>query len=218
MDWQAFWDRKAGESGVDGIGRSSSSIADTFELLAHIARTLDLRTSDSLLDVGCGNGELGIHLKYIVQRYLGLDVSMEQLDVLDRRCPSCEWLNEDARELVESVGVGWGKALYASTLQYLDDMAGVEQAIREAHRVLKPGGRVLFSMNPDIHMREWYMEGIPEDRAESREAATAAVWFDPQGLRELVERCGFANAHIAVLPHSLFQAAYMFDVVAEKAQ
>jgi predicted TPR repeat methyltransferase len=219
VDWALFWNAKAEQPGAHGIGRSSSTLSDTFELLAHVSRALKLTRDDALLDVGCGNGTMGAHLTRVCAAYTGVDVAQHQMAIF-KATHAPQYVNlvlADARALPTSMTGAYDKVLYASTLQYMDDMNGVVRAIQEAARVLAPGGRALFSMNPDVRQRARYIEGIPADREDSLSAATAAVWFDPVALEHLVLSCGFARARHCHLPRNVWQSTYQFDVVAEKA-
>jgi ubiquinone/menaquinone biosynthesis C-methylase UbiE len=218
MYWGGFWDMKASEGGASGIGRAGSHPAETFDLLAHITRVLDLGPADGLIDVGCGNGTLGVHLSRVCGGYTGVDISVEQLsDFRAKHAPVyVNLIPADARQLPRAMTGLYQKALYGSTLQYMPSMEGVRQAVREAARVLCSGGRALFALNPDAQFRTRYIEGIPANRPSSVQAAAQALWFVRLDLMRLIAECGFRNVERCWLPESVFQAGYMFDIVATK--
>ncbi len=138
----------------------------------------NLKPTDSVLDVACGTGDLTLkfaralrmqNAKCKVQndaRVLGLDYTFEMLPIAYRKSATINhqrstinspilWLNGDAMHLplpdacVDVVSIAFG----------IRNVADPQLAIREFHRVLRPGGRVIileFSLPNNPVLRALY--------------------------------------------------------------
>jgi ubiquinone/menaquinone biosynthesis C-methylase UbiE len=115
------------------------------ELRRAIAERLDLRPTDALLDVGCGTGTALFELAGSVARAVGVDLSEEMLEVARSRTrPGVELLHADATALpFEDATFDAYRA--ERIYQHLADPLA---ALREARRVLAPGGRLVVA-DPD---------------------------------------------------------------------
>ena len=100
----------------------------------------------TVLDFGCGNGENSVLLARRKARVIGLDVSASLLQLARRRLAlsgmpgGAEFIASSAHDVAlpaESVDVVFGIAI----LHHLD----LALVAREVWRVLKPGGRAIFS-------------------------------------------------------------------------
>lgn len=107
-------------------------------------------------DLGCGTGQVATALAPNVARVVAIDASAEMLAAARRRlrdAPNVEVRRGDLEALPLEDGV-LDVAITALVLHHLPDPAA---AIREAARVLKPGGRLLvIDMLP--HDREEYKQ------------------------------------------------------------
>ena len=128
-------------------------------LTAHAWSTLARRFSEAvpsseplrLLDVGCGTGHSRQIYAARSRAYFGLDVSLVSLQVARRRSrvPGEEkpggWLRGDAFRLPFGDSA-LDAVAFSSVLHHLPDRPA---ALREAHRVLRAGGRV-FAFDPNL--------------------------------------------------------------------
>jgi demethylmenaquinone methyltransferase / 2-methoxy-6-polyprenyl-1,4-benzoquinol methylase len=93
---------------------------------------------DRVLDSCCGTGDLAVEAERRGGRVVGLDFSEPMLERARRKSGAIEWVRGDALALpfgdseFDAVTVGFG-------VRNLSDLEG---GLREAARVLRPGGRI----------------------------------------------------------------------------
>jgi ubiquinone/menaquinone biosynthesis C-methylase UbiE len=109
-----------------------------------LLEVLQVQPNDYVLDIGCGTGRLGLHVAAGLSpqgRFLGLDPLDERINIANSKSKPANvqfqvGVGEDLGELdCESVDVVYLSAVF----HWITDKEG---ALREIHRVLKPGGRV----------------------------------------------------------------------------
>jgi len=113
---------------------------------AAILRHYGLGEDDMLVDVGCGSGRLAIPLSRTHRGgYLGTDLVPDLLAYARGRCARPDWRFERAKGLrIPAADARADMVCFFSVLTHLLH----EQSylyLEEARRVLKPGGRIVFS-------------------------------------------------------------------------
>lgn len=101
----------------------------------------------TVLSLGCGSGEDSGYLKKQgAARSVGMDISKGLIAIAKKDHPECEFVVGDMEQLPFSDGEF--DLVYSSfALHYLSTY---EKAFNEAHRVLKPGGILVFSAGHPI--------------------------------------------------------------------
>jgi SAM-dependent methyltransferase len=119
---------------VDSHARRSAANSAAF-LLPH------LREADVLLDLGCGPGSVTLDLAGRVERAVGVDAAPEAIDrarraATEREVDDCDFVVADVYRLPFADGT-FDVVFAHQLLQHLADRPA---ALREAARVLRPGG------------------------------------------------------------------------------
>jgi ubiquinone/menaquinone biosynthesis C-methylase UbiE len=140
----------------------------------------------AILDIGCGTGNaLAILAGKGPAALAGLDISEGVLDVARRKISGCktDLRIGDAEELPWRDNM-FDVAIMTATIHHFPNP---DEAVREARRVLKPGGRLIIAdphfVFPFLQVFNVLLKIYPLNGD--------LGFFSQKGLRNLVERCGF---------------------------
>jgi SAM-dependent methyltransferase len=129
------------EQALDAFGRIPESIALRNEIVCLLALTC----GESVVDVGCGLGHLCSTMASIVGqtgRVEGVDIAPELIAGAQRR-NDCSWLSY---HVGDALALEYGDRTFdaLTCVQVAEYLPRADIAIREAYRVLKPGGRAVL--------------------------------------------------------------------------
>jgi SAM-dependent methyltransferase len=138
------------EIATDRDAAMRSAPGGEFDVLGQVERDLlvqsGLQPSDFLVDVGCGTGRLASKLTdYLTGPYLGIDVVPEFVRYAAELCGRPDWRFEVGEGL--SVPAQDGSANMVCAFSLFTHLKHEETYVylQDVHRVLKPGGKVVFS-------------------------------------------------------------------------
>jgi len=102
----------------------------------------------TVLDMGCGSGKYAGILASKSRAYFGIDNSFEQISIAHETYPNCIFVQGCAGRLpLHSQGVD--AAIAAWVIGSIDGAKRRQDAIREAERVVRPGGCIYLVENDD---------------------------------------------------------------------
>lgn len=127
------------------LQRSLAQCHDMVTRRHKLMRVTKLELGESLLDVGCGGGYDAFEAAKFVGpngRIRAVDISEDQILTACERCDEFDWVS---CQIGDAVKLPFGDAsfdvvTFNQVLEYVED---AEEAVHEAWRVLKPGGRLL---------------------------------------------------------------------------
>ncbi|MGY0619201.1 class I SAM-dependent methyltransferase [Lysobacter sp. A378] len=164
-----------------------------------------LKKGDRVIDVGCGSGRLAFQLAgYLDGQYIGMDVVPELIEFAEAKCGRADWRFYEAPGL--SIPEPADHADFVCFFSVFTHLLHEEsyKYLMEAKRVLKPGGKIVFSFLEFQLPSHWFIfEGVlADDRPErvlnqfiSRDAI--AAWAQHLGLDVLEILDGNKN-HIEI--------------------
>jgi len=150
-----------------------------------------------LLDIGCGTNLL-------VRRYRNVGRGAEQgTGWGDKRCAGgCDGIGVDVHpwegvdQVIENAGaLPFEDQLFdtVTIIAALNHIPNREAALREAHRVLRRGGRLIVTMIPPVVSRIWHKLRAPWDADQHERGMAAGEVYGLTGrqVRRLIQAAGF---------------------------
>ena len=164
-----------------------------------ILNWLEALPGETILDVGCGDGYYASLVARTGARVLGIDIHQRWLPFAQKYYggESCEFIMMDA-ETMELPGRTFDKVM---SLCVVEHFGRDETVLQNISRVLKPGGRFVFSAdslsNPGI---------TTDEKARHRRRYAVNTFYSTENIGEKLARAGFAiekTRHILNTPFAL---------------
>lgn len=147
-----------------------------------------LTPEDAVLELGCGYGRVAFRLAGAARRVVGIDTSVESLELARRLAGGpgrCRFLGMDA------LALAFGEATFDKVVCVQNGICafGVdpEALLREALRVARPGGRILFS----TYSGRFWEERLRWFEAQAAEGLLGAIDHERTGNGIIVCHDGF---------------------------
>jgi len=165
-----------------GVGYNRTRAADPY-IAGRLAGLLDLQHGKEYLDIGCGTGNYTIYLAEQGYSFIGVDPSAVMLDEARVKSELVQWMDGSAAEIPLSEA-GVDGAIATLTIHHWPDIA---EGFREAHRVLKTGGRfVIFSFTKEQETGYWLNHFFPKMMRKTFQKAVTL-----EAVKEAAEQTGF---------------------------
>jgi SAM-dependent methyltransferase len=170
-----------------------SAIGGEFEAFGVIElemlRLYGLKSEDMLVDVGCGSGRLAIPLSRNHKgSYLGTDLVPELLVHARANCRRPDWRFEVAHGLMipEKAGRADMVSFFSVFTHLLHEQ--IYLYLEEARRVLKAGGRIVFSFLEFAQPSHWTVFEHTVGQARRDDRAPLNVFVDRDGIHAWARR------------------------------
>lgn len=192
-------------------------------IIEDLVNSLDFEESDKrALDFGCGTGFV-IHLAHdLLAEIHGIDITVEMMEQVDKGLQNVH-LHEG---LAEATPFSSGYFHMAFAYSFMDHLADPESFLKEAFRVLKPGGVLYTDLNPNRAFIDAIASGEeartaskhilkeiegalrngqlyerkygidPEVLEQAEPVKTIERGFDPDEVREAAIRIGFSRVEV----------------------
>jgi ubiquinone/menaquinone biosynthesis C-methylase UbiE len=130
-------------------------------------KLLDIKPDDLVLDIACGNGQFARKLADLNARVIATDFAPQMIANAKARTTQntdrIEYKVVDATNAAELLSLGLSKFDAAVCTMAIMDMATIEPLISSLTRLLKPGGRFVFSVtHPCFNMTAPMMKRMVE--------------------------------------------------------
>lgn len=155
-----------------------------FEECSTLIRWLDPKPGERILDIGCGDGYYDNIIAKSGAKVVGIDIHEPRLSVAQRlylsECTDFFYMDAASMSFTEA---SFDKVVSFCVFEHLHND---ERVIQNISRVLKPGGRFVFSVdslsNPEI---------TKEERSRHSQRYEVKTFYDVHNLREKISRAGF---------------------------
>ena len=179
--WTKVWEKEGGpQEQVDCIPRK-----DEYRVMAsHMSK---LPKGARVLDAGCGLGDWTLHFAREGFSVVGLDLSRKTVEQLQARFPEAAFVSGDIRhtgfeDASFDAYFSWG------VVEHFE--AGPQECLREAWRILKPGG-LLFISVPLDNLRHALLGTVAAPKPVNRSARFYQYRFTHAELAREVGMAGF---------------------------
>lgn len=195
----------AGQSSRDHWSSTAYTTSASFvpQLASTVCRWLDPRGSDTILDLGCGDGSLTAEIKQKCSNVVGVDASGAMIEAAKSsygNIAGLTWYARDCRYLERDSEIGrvqYDRVFSNAALHWiLRDASTRMSVLKAAYSLLKPGGVFVFEMGGAGNVADAHtalLSAVVHQGLSIVEAREACPWFFPseKWMKQMLEAVGF---------------------------
>ncbi|WP_029329095.1 class I SAM-dependent DNA methyltransferase [Lentibacillus jeotgali] len=138
------------------------------------------KSVESIIDLGCGTGQITTRLARAGYRMIGVDNSSDMLSIADQRASAenmtVQWLQQDLRTLtgIENQDMA---VSYCDVLNYITEVDELYTVFENIAGILKPGGLFIF----DIHSLHHVENNLVNQTFAEVSDDVSCIWFCLEG-------------------------------------
>jgi SAM-dependent methyltransferase len=200
---------------VDPDDAAKQVIGGQFEAFGIVEREMlryfGLTPSSYLVDIGCGSGRLAIPLApFLTGRYLGTDIVPDLVERARIAASRPDWRFEVVQDIAipEVDGAVDMVCAFSVFTHLLHEQSYLY--LEEARRVLRPGGKIVFSFLELAVPSHWAVFAGTIDNLKAARRAPLNMFMDRAGIRAFAEHLGLrieafhdGPERFVPLPHSI---------------
>ncbi|MGH1480677.1 MAG: class I SAM-dependent methyltransferase [Geminicoccales bacterium] len=232
IDWQDYWDKKPrllGETEfLKQVGRTSKGKPVSDEqidlLVSTLFQGLELASTDTVMDLCCGNGLITYKFAQSCRKVFGVDYSIPLMEVAKKHhsLPNIQYIQSSVLEIDPSKFAGddvIDKVAMTDALQHFETTQ-FRTILTKISMGLADKGIVFFSGVPDKSRMDNFLDrsGSLAPGSEKRDAARNAIgsWWDRAFITETADDMGY-RCQILDQHNDLLTSHYRFDIRLEKS-
>ena len=223
--WIRFWkdeDRIKDKNPHVQVGRSINKTPIENKrwqfTLSLIERTINLQSSDNILDLCAGNGLLSIPFSQKCISVTAVDVSQKLIAQIDTKVKNIETMVDDVRN-IDFKESSFSKIILYFALQHFSNRETVV-LFEEVYKWLKKGGLFFIGDIPDQEKLWNYFNNQERERVyfESIRNETPIIgnWFTKTFLLKLAKHSNYSEYRIITQHKKMINSHYRFDMLLAK--
>ncbi len=226
MDWLKYWEQKAGESELSSMDRSGYSIKEFLIYTNSINQAFNgFSYDDVVLDIGGGAGYTSMAFHPFVKAIYLADFSAKMIGRAKSEMSNFDKAiiyQDSLPDLVSTKQkkIKISKIIVGSVIQYLKDYNEIARSLDNLFYILKPGGKVVLTHNPDLGKKNSFIKSYqklnwPKNKIENAldYENKKRFWLSFDIILELSMKAGFSKCEKKLIPEELFQSTHMFDLL-----
>lgn len=164
-----------------------------------LTSVLQIQPTDKILEIGCGVARIGRELAPRCGEWHGVDISSNMIAYAKERTRQLPnvYLQELPDNSLSIFPDNTFDSVYSSIVFMHLDKPDMFVYMREAHRVLKPGGRVYFDTYNLLAPEAWpIFLSLVEAYPSGQRPGHISQFSTPQEFRKFMEESGYADIHV----------------------
>jgi amino acid adenylation domain-containing protein len=152
-------------AGFNARGTAEYTVADLDRYRERVAEIalLGAPRHPSILEIGCGSGEIADRLVVHAGRYVAVDISPASVARTLERHPNLEGFTAPAHSVAEHVDGPFDLVVMSSVVQFFPDVEYLYTVLESASRLLRPGGRIVLGDLVDPEREPHATLALPRD-------------------------------------------------------